>query len=91
MTHRYRLRPKGRTVDALNEEIRRDHAGDKPVHHSHLFKPAYFAGEDVIELGMLAFVAHAEENVLYSADAYSTLHRLRVGARRRTAGPVARP
>ena len=75
MTHRYRLRPKGRTVDALNEEIRRDHAGDKPVHHSHLFKPAYFAGEDVIELGMLAFVAHAEENVLYSADAYSTLHR----------------
>ena len=75
MTDRYQLPPTGRSLDAMRDQIHQGRAGDKPVHHSHYFKPAYFAGEEVIELGTQAFVAHAEENVLYSADAYSTLHR----------------
>ncbi len=66
---------RGRGWQAVAAEMEEGHAGDLPVHNARQFKPAYFAGDDVLEVALKAFEMHAEANVLYSASAYPSLAR----------------
>lgn len=65
----------GRGWQAVAAEMEEGQAGDLPVHNARQFKPAYFAGDDVLEVALKAFEMHAEANVLYSAAAYPSLAR----------------
>lgn len=55
--------------------LRRD---DSPWHSGRSFKPAYFAGDDVLDVAHEAFGMYIDENALYSRTSYPSLHRYEV-------------
>ena len=55
--------------------LRRD---DAPWHSGRSFKPAYFAGDDVLDVAHEAFGMYIDENALYSRTSYPSLHRYEV-------------
>ena len=55
--------------------LRRD---DVPWHSGRSFKPAYFAGDDVLDVAHEAFGMYIDENALYSRTSYPSLHRYEV-------------
>ena len=57
------------------ESLRRD---DAPWHSGRSFKPAYFAGDDVLDVAHEAFGMYIDENALYSRTSYPSLHRYEV-------------
>src|SRR4051794_38429644 len=70
---RHSLPPKGRNLEDLTAEMRDAHVEDLPVHHPRLFRPAYFAGSDVLDVGAAAFQMYYSENALYgSSNSYGT-------------------
>ena len=48
---------------------------DAPWHSGRSFKPAYFAGDDVLDVAHEAFGMYIDENALYSRTSYPSLHR----------------
>ena len=54
------------------ESLRSD---DAPWHSGRSFKPAYFAGDDVLDVAHEAFGMYIDENALYSRTSYPSLHR----------------
>ncbi len=59
-------------VKSSMEEARQD---DLPWHGDRLFKPAYFAGDDVLDVANQAFQMYVAENALYGGTSYPSLHR----------------
>ena len=57
------------------ESLRRE---DAPWHSGRSFKPAYFAGDDVLDVAHEAFGMYIDENALYSRTSYPSLHRYEV-------------
>ena len=57
------------------ESLRRD---DAPWRSERSFKPAYFAGDDVLDVAHQAFGMYIDENALYSRTSYPSLHRYEV-------------
>ena len=57
------------------ETLRRD---DAPWRSGRSFKPAYFAGDDVLEVAHEAFGMYIDENALYSRTSYPSLHHYEV-------------
>ena len=57
------------------ETLRRE---DAPWHSGRSFKPAYFAGDDVLDVAHEAFGMYIDENALYSRTSYPSLHRYEV-------------
>ena len=55
--------------------LRRD---DAPWHSGRSFKPAYFAGDDVLDVAHEAFGMYIDENALYSRTSYPSLYRYEV-------------
>ena len=51
---------------------------DAPWHSGRSFKPAYFAGDDVLDVAHEAFGMYIDENALYSRTSYPSLHRYEV-------------
>ena len=62
-------------VKRTMEKLRRE---DAPWHSSRSFKPAYFAGDDVLGVAHEAFGMYIDENALYSRTSYPSLHRYEV-------------
>ena len=59
-------------VKATMEEARQN---DLPWHGDQLFKPAYFAGDDVFEVAKQAFQMYVAENALHGGTSHPSLHR----------------
>ncbi len=59
-------------VRAAMEEARRT---DLPWHGSRLFKPAYFAGDDLVEVANAAYNMYISDNALYGHTSYPSLGR----------------
>lgn len=51
-------------------------AQNAPTYGPRMFRPSYFAGEDVVEVGERAFAAFSKENWLYGRTSYPALGQL---------------
>ena len=65
----------GQSWPGLKREMEKARTRDLPVHHERLFRPAYFAGDDVLAVASQAFQLHIEENALYAAMSYPALRQ----------------
>lgn len=66
------------TRDELKRKMETFRREDAPWRSGRSFKPAYFAGDDVLEVAHEAFGMYIDENALYSRTSYPSLHRYEV-------------
>lgn len=59
-------------VRAAMEEARK---GDLPWRSARAFKPAYFAGEDIVEVANAAYAMYISDNALYGQTSYPSIGR----------------
>ena len=64
--------------DELQRRMESLRCDDAPWHSGRSFKPAYFAGDDVLDVAHEAFGMYIDENALYSRTSYPSLHRYEV-------------
>ena len=64
--------------DELHRRMESLRCDDAPWHSGRSFKPAYFAGDDVLDVAHEAFGMYIDENALYSRTSYPSLHRYEV-------------
>ena len=64
--------------DELQRRMESLRCEDAPWHSGRSFKPAYFAGDDVLDVAHEAFGMYIDENALYSRTSYPSLHRYEV-------------
>ena len=64
--------------DELKRRMESLRLDDAPWHSGRSFKPAYFAGDDVLDVAHEAFGMYIDENALYSRTSYPSLHRYEV-------------
>ena len=64
--------------DELKRTMETLRGDDAPWHSGRSFKPAYFAGDDVLDVAHEAFGMYIDENALYSRTSYPSLHRYEV-------------
>jgi len=65
----------GRSWDEVNASITEARKDDLPWHSRKIFKPAYYAGDDVVEVANRAFDLYMSENALYGGTSYPSLKR----------------
>ena len=61
--------------EELQRRMESFRSDDAPWHSGRSFKPAYFAGDDVLDVAHEAFGMYIDENALYSRTSYPSLHR----------------
>ncbi|MFO0996015.1 MAG: aspartate aminotransferase family protein [Alphaproteobacteria bacterium] len=65
----------GRSWDEVKvqmETLRRD---DLPWHHARIFKPAYYAGDDLVRVANAAYDMYISDNALYGGTSYPSIGR----------------
>lgn len=67
------MQPEGRTADAVRGELEALKARNLPTYGPRMFRPSYFAGEDVVEIAESAFAAFIKENWLYGRTTYPAI------------------
>ena len=71
----YKFPARGRSwqeVKAAMEEARKD---DHPWHAANLFKPTYFAGDDIVDVANQAYQMYIAYNALYGTTSFPSLGR----------------
>ena len=68
----------GRAWDDVREEMLRSRGEDLPWVAGRSFKPAYYAGDEVVEIANKAYQLYITDNALYSHSAFPSLHRYEV-------------
>jgi sphinganine-1-phosphate aldolase len=65
----------GRPWDEIRREMETARRGDLPWRHARIFKPAYFAGEDIVRVANAAHEMYISDNALYGGTSYPSLGR----------------
>lgn len=69
------LERQGQAKDDVLGELFRLKADNVPTYGPRMFRPSYFAGEDVVEVAETAFMQFIKENWLYGRTSYPALGR----------------
>ena len=64
-----------RTWESIEQEMIDTRSADLPWRGERSFKPAYFAGEDVLEVANQAYQMYITDNALYGKSAFPSLQR----------------
>ena len=59
----------------LKAQMETGRGQDVPWHDGRSFKPAYYAGEEVLEVATEAYAMYINQNALYSRSGYPSLHQ----------------
>ncbi len=62
-----------RSADDIREAMAENRRDDRPWCDARSFKPAYYAGDDIVSITEEAFRLHLKENALFGASAYPSL------------------
>jgi len=65
----------GRSWDEVRREMETARQGDLPWRHARIFKPSYFAGEDIVGVANAAHEMYISDNALYGGSSYPSLGR----------------
>jgi sphinganine-1-phosphate aldolase len=74
MTDR-RFPVRGRPWDEVRREMETARRDDLPWHHPRIFKPTYFAGDDLVRVANAAYEMYISDNALYGGTSYPSLGR----------------
>ncbi|MFT5114155.1 MAG: sphinganine-1-phosphate aldolase [Parasphingorhabdus sp.] len=65
----------GRSWEEIRREMLEAREADLPWVADHSFKPAYFAGDDIVNIANQAYQMYITDNALYAHSAFPSLHR----------------
>jgi sphinganine-1-phosphate aldolase len=65
----------GRSWDDVKTQMEASRRDDLPWRHARIFKPAYFAGEDLVRVANAAYDMYISDNALYGGTSYPSLGR----------------